>query len=103
MWFQVLLFNITFSIQHYSFICTQTNGSKYCNVIPIIQFKRMVQDFQVLLSNTNKSAQHYSLVCKQLNGSKYCYISLTIQLNISHLFTLCQVVKQSYFEQFNLA
>ena len=23
----------------------------------------------------------------KLNGSKYCYISLTIQLNISHLFT----------------
>ena len=23
----------------------------------------------------------------QLNNSKYCYVSLTIQLNISHLFT----------------
>ena len=23
----------------------------------------------------------------KLNGSKYCYVSLTIQLNISHLFT----------------
>ena len=23
----------------------------------------------------------------KLNGSKYCYASLTIQLNISHLFT----------------
>ena len=31
------------------------------------------------------------IICKhkstKINGSKYCYVSLTIQLNISHLFT----------------
>ena len=31
------------------------------------------------------------MICKhkstKLNGSKYCYVSLTIQLNINHLFT----------------
>ena len=27
----VLLFNTTYSIQHYSFICIQSNGSKYCD------------------------------------------------------------------------
>ena len=31
------------------------------------------------------------MICKhkstKLNNSKYCYVSLTIQLNISHLFT----------------
>ena len=31
--------------------------------------------------------QHYSFVCRQLNGFKYCYVSLTIQLNISHLLS----------------
>ena len=29
---QVLLFNSKFSIQHYSFVCTQLNCSKYCYV-----------------------------------------------------------------------
>ena len=28
--FQVLLFNTNYSIQHYSFVCTQLNSSKYC-------------------------------------------------------------------------
>ena len=39
----------------------------------------------------------------KLNSSKYCYVSLTIQLNISHLFTHSQMIKQFYFKQFNLA
>ena len=43
--------------------------------------------FHALLFNTNYSIQHYSFVCTQLNGSKYFYASLTIQLNICHLFT----------------
>ena len=31
---------------------------------------------------------YYKLfVCTQLNDIKYCYVSVTIQLNISHLFT----------------
>ena len=39
-----------------------------------------------LISNTNNSIYYKSFVCTQLNGSKYCYVSITIQLNISHLF-----------------
>ena len=27
------------------------------------------------------------IFCTQLNGCKYCYVSLTIDLNISHIFT----------------
>ena len=44
-----------------------------------------------------------SYFCTQLNGSKYWYISLTIQLNISHLFTHSWMIKQFYFKQFNSA
>ena len=29
---QVLLFNTNYSVKHYSFICTQSNGYKYCYV-----------------------------------------------------------------------
>ena len=32
-WYQIFLFNNSNFIQHYSFICTQLNGSKYCFVI----------------------------------------------------------------------
>ena len=28
-WLQVLRFNINYSIQYYSFVCSQLNGSKY--------------------------------------------------------------------------
>ena len=31
--------------------------------------------------------QRNSFVCMQLDSSKYYYVSLTIQLNISHLYT----------------
>ena len=79
--------NINYSIQHYSIICTQSNGSKYYNVMPIIQFRQKVKEFQVLLFNTDNSVQHYSFIGTQLNGSKYFYVSLTIQLDISHMFT----------------
>ena len=30
----------------------------------------------------------YKHKSSKLNSSKYCYVSLTIQLNIRHLFTL---------------
>ena len=53
----------------------------------IIQFRHTVKEYQVLLFNTNNSIKYYSFVCTQLNGSKYCDVSLTIQLNINHLFT----------------
>ena len=44
-------------------------------------------------SISNNSIEHES----KLNGSKYCYVSLTIRLNISHLFALSLNVKQFYF------
>ena len=31
----------------------------------------------------------------KLNSSKYCYVSLTVQLNISHLFTRSQMINNS--------
>ena len=34
-WFQVLLANTNNSIQHFSFVCTQLNGFKYCYIIEI--------------------------------------------------------------------
>ena len=49
--FQVLLFNTSNSIKNCSFICMQLNGSKYCYVILIVQFK--------------------SFLCTQLNCFKY--------------------------------
>ena len=74
------------TIQHYSFICKQLNGSKYCYIIPIIQFWHTLKEFQILLFNTNNSIQHYSLICTQVTGSKYCYVSQITHLD-SHLFT----------------
>ena len=45
----------------------------------------------------------------KLNGSKYCYVSLTIQLNITHLFTqlngetvLFQIIQFSISHFFNV-
>ena len=112
------------AIKHYSFICTQLNGSKYCFVIPIILFCKklngfnystlsfictqsndsmyiyvipVIQEFQVLQFNTNNFIQHYSFICIQLNEFKYCYVSIRVQLNISYLLTHNQNVKQFYF------
>ena len=94
-WLQVLLFNTNHSIQHYSFICTQSNGSKYCSVISISQFRHTVKEFQVLLFNTNNSIQENSFICTQLNGYIHPYLSLTIHLD-SHLFTHRLNVRQFY-------
>ena len=58
-------------------------------MIAIIQFKHTVKKFQVLLFDINNSVQYFSFICTQLNDSKYCYVSLTIKLNISHLFAHC--------------
>ena len=66
-----------------SFICTQLYHFKHYHITQTIQFRHTVKEFQVLLINTNNSIQHYSFNSTQLNCSK----SLTIQLNISHLFT----------------
>ena len=57
----------------------QVNGSKYCYVLPIIQFRYTIKELQILLFNINYSIHHYSFVYTQLNGSKYYYESLTIQ------------------------
>ena len=46
----------------------------------------LVKSFKYYQS-THNSIQHHSFVCTQLNYFNYCYISLTIELNISHLFT----------------
>ena len=35
--FQVFLFNINNSSQHYSFVCSQSNGFKYCHVLLVIK------------------------------------------------------------------
>ena len=45
-WLQVLQFNSDYCIEHYSFICTQSNGSKYGYVIPIIKYRRTVKSFK---------------------------------------------------------
>ena len=71
-WLQLLLFNPNHSIEHSSFICTESNGSKYFYIIPIFQFRHTVKEFQV-----------------------HCNVSLTIQLNISYLFI--QLNNQFYF------
>ena len=80
----------------------QLNGFKYCYVITIIQFSHTVKEFQVLLFNTNFPIDHSSFICTQLNGFKYCNVSLTIQLNISQLFTvLFQTVQFSLSRRIN--
>ena len=86
-WLRKLLFNTNYSIQNYSFICIQSNSSKYCYLIPIIKFRHIVKKFQVLLFNTNNSTQHYSFVCPQISGSRYCDVAVITHLNINHLFT----------------
>ena len=58
-----MLFNTNNSIKHQSFVYTQLNEKTV-----------LVQTIQFSMST-------------MLNGSKYCYVSLTIQLNFSHLFT----------------
>ena len=66
-WFQVSLFNTDDSSQLYLFICTREDFSKYCLIIPMIQFLHTVRQFQVFLSNTNDS-------------------TITNCININHLF-----------------
>ena len=105
-WFQVLLFNTYNSIQHYSLICTQSNGSKYCYIIAIIQFRYTVKWFQTFLSNTNNSFEYLficlhtfkwlqflqssmnSFFCTLLNNFRYCYLTLTIQFNSHFMHTV---------------
>ena len=86
------------SIPHYLFVYTPLNCSKYCYVIPIIQFRCTAKEFQVLLFNTNNSIQHYLFICSQ-----YGNVSRTIQLNISHLFIRLHQGVQFLTIQFNIS
>ena len=56
-WLKVLLFSTNNSI------CTQSNGSKYCYVMPMIQLRCIVKKFKVMLLNTS---ENYSFICIQL-------------------------------------
>ena len=38
----------------------------------------------------------------KLDGSKYCYVSLTVQLNISHLFTHSWMIRVQFQIQFSI-
>ena len=71
-------------MQHHLFICTQSNGSKVCDVISIIHFRYPVKEFQVLLFNTNNPIPLYFLIGTLLKGFKYCCVLLTNQLH-NHL------------------
>ena len=40
----------------------------------------------------------------KLNGSKYCYVSVTIQLNVNHLFKHSEMIKQIFLKnQFSVS
>ena len=67
-WLQVLLFDINYSSEHNSFICTHSNGSKYCYVIPIVQLRHTIKVFKVLLCITNNPIKHQSFVYIQFQG-----------------------------------
>ena len=60
---ELLIFITNYSFQYDSFICSESNGSKYCDVITIFRFRHTVKEFQVLLSNTNNSIELYSFIC----------------------------------------
>ena len=81
--------NTNYSIQHNSFICTQSNGSKYCYVIPIFQFRHTVKGI------TNNLLIHQLFVYKQLNDQTVLF--LTIQFSISHFFAQNLSDKQFYW------
>ena len=62
-----------YSMEHYSLICTQLNGSKQSYEIRINQFRHPIKEFQVFLLNTNNSFQHYSFVWTLLNDTNDSY------------------------------
>ena len=84
-WWQVLLFNTNYSIQHNSFIYTKSNGFKNCYVIPIIQFRNIIKEFCVLLCITNNSSKHKdrSFVYTQSNSQTTLF--QTFRFNVSQL------------------
>ena len=46
-----------------------------------------VKWFHLFLSNMNNYIYYWSFVCPEFNVFNYCNILVTIQLNISYLFT----------------
>ena len=79
---------------------TKLTSSKYCYVLLIIQLN-ISHLFAFSLNRKKEKKRKKSKERKErrmkgkeerkhmstkLTGSKYCYVSLTIQLNISHLF-----------------
>ena len=84
---------------------------RMCHFLPVhhlgmaflARSKVKIQHLHVLLFNTNYYIQHNSFTCTQLNSSKYYYVSLTILLNISHLFTHIKWSNSSIFNnQFSI-
>ena len=60
----------------------------YLMLIPVFTYTLNIWFVDIQLNDQtvlfqNNSVKHNST---KLNGSKYCYVSLTIQLNVSHLF-----------------
>ena len=90
----ILTLIILFNIYIDSFICTQSNDSTYYYVVPIILFRHTIKEFQVLLFNTNKYSTLLILYLHIVRlFQEYDYVSVTIQLDISHLFAHCLDVK----------
>ena len=91
---QVLLYKANYSVKHYSFICTQSNASNCCYVIPRIQFKHLVKEINtcyltlIILVNITHSFAH----------SKYLQILLSntiILFTINHLFAHTYIVSST--------
>ena len=61
---QVLLFNTNYSISILFIYLHSINGSKYCDVLQIIQFRHTVKEFQVLLFNII-----YGVVANELDSN----------------------------------
>ena len=73
-------------------VFTQFDGLNLYYLILIILFNinHLFADSEVVTSiaiNTSYSNQYHSFVCTQWNGSKYCYVPLTIQLNMSFIYS----------------
>ena len=64
-----------------------TNNSIKLQLFVYTQLKDQTVLFQTI---------QFSIKSIKLNGSKYCYLSLTIQLNIYHLFAFSLNIKKFY-------
>ena len=70
---------------------------------PELIFFALLNDFtyfyliRILPLSINHLLAHF------FNAFKNCYLTVTIELNISHLFTNSEMIKQFYFKRFSLA